>query len=146
MDDKVLRLMLDRRDAFVLDRGSVRPRVRKQTPVKVKRRRTADCVVGGFRYASGSDLVGSLLLGLYNGQDKLDHVGFTSGFADVDREALTARLEGLKGKEGFSGDAPGGPSRWATERSAAWTPLKPKLVVEVSFDHVSGADFGMERA
>jgi ATP-dependent DNA ligase len=109
--------------------------------VKVKRRRTADCVVGGFRYATGSKLVGSLLLGLYNAHNKLDHVGFTSGFADVDRHDLTSKLEALRGGEGFSGDAPGGPSRWSTERSSQWTPLKPRLVVEVSFDHVSDNRF-----
>ncbi len=109
--------------------------------IKVKRRRTADCVVGGFRYATGSKLVGSLLLGLYNGAGKLDHVGFTSSFAGVDRKKLTATLEGLRGGEGFSGNAPGGPSRWSTERSAEWVPLKPQLVVEVSFDHVSGGRF-----
>lgn len=109
--------------------------------VKVKRRRTADCVVGGFRYKAGGKLVGSLLLGLYNADNKLDHVGFTSGFARFDRKELTARLEALRGGNGFSGDAPGGPSRWATERSSTWTPLKPKLVVEVSFDHVSDHRF-----
>jgi ATP-dependent DNA ligase len=109
--------------------------------VKVKQRRTADCVVGGFRYATGSKLVGSLLLGLYSGEDKLDHVGFTSGFADIDRTALTSRLESLQGGGGFSGNAPGGPSRWTTDRSADWTPVKPKLVVEVSFDHVSAGRF-----
>jgi ATP-dependent DNA ligase len=109
--------------------------------VKVKRVRTADCVVGGFRYATGSRLVGSLLLGLYDVAGKLDHVGFTSGFADVDRAELTARLEALAGGAGFTGDAPGGASRWSTERSAAWTPVRSELVVEVSFDHVSGGRF-----
>jgi ATP-dependent DNA ligase len=109
--------------------------------VKVKRSRTADCVVGGFRYARGSRLVGSLLLGLYDEGRRLDHVGFTSGFAGVDRAALTARLEALKGGPGFTGDAPGGPSRWSDERSAAWTPVRPEVVVEVSFDHVSGGRF-----
>ena len=109
--------------------------------IKVKRVRTADCVVGGFRYATGSNLVGSLLLGLYNPDGLLDHVGFTSGFSTVDKLALTEELEALRGEPGFTGDKPGGPSRWATERSSQWTPLKPSLVVEVSFDHVSGARF-----
>jgi ATP-dependent DNA ligase len=90
--------------------------------VKVKRTRTADCVVGGFRYATGSTLVGSLLLGLYNKEGLLDHVGFTSGLAAADKLTLTRQLEGLKGEPGFTGDKPGGPSRWATERSSQWTP------------------------
>lgn len=109
--------------------------------VKVKNLKTADCVVGGFRYATGSKLVGSLLLGLFNDQGKLDHVGFTSGFADQDRAALTKKLLALKGAPGFSGDAPGGPSRWSTERSAEWVPLKNKLVAEVRYDHVADGRF-----
>jgi ATP-dependent DNA ligase len=109
--------------------------------LKVKRVRTADCVVGGFRYATGGKQVGSLLLGLYNDQGLLDHVGFTSGFANLDKAELTRRLEGLRGGPGFTGDAPGGPSRWSTERSSQWEPLRPELVVEVSFDHVSGGRF-----
>ena len=109
--------------------------------VKVKRIRTADCVVGGFRYATNSKLVGSLLLGLYNEAGLLDHVGFTSGLAAVDKPDLTRRLEALRGEPGFTGSRPGGPSRWATERSAEWVPLRPELVVEVSFDHVSRGRF-----
>jgi ATP-dependent DNA ligase len=109
--------------------------------LKLKHLRSADCVVGGFRYATGSKRVGSLLLGLYNGAGKLDHVGFTSGFAKEDRVALTRKLEKLKGAPGFTGDAPGGPSRWSTERSAEWVPLKSKLVVEVRYDHVTGGRF-----
>ncbi|HYD05454.1 MAG TPA: ATP-dependent DNA ligase [Reyranella sp.] len=109
--------------------------------VKVKSLRTADCVVGGFRYATDSKLVGSLLLGLFNGEGKLDHVGFTSGIAEAQRIALTAKVEALKGGPGFTGDAPGGPSRWSTERSAEWQPLKHKLVAEVQYDHVTGNRF-----
>lgn len=109
--------------------------------VKVKRLRTADCVVGGFRYLAGERLVGSLLLGLYNEDGKLDHVGFTSTIARDDRKALTEKLETLRGAPGFTGDAPGGPSRWSTERSGQWEPLRPELVVEVRFDHVTGGRF-----
>jgi ATP-dependent DNA ligase len=108
---------------------------------KVKRIRTADCVVGGFRYARDSALVGSLLLGLYNSEGLLDHVGFTSAFAREDKKALTARLEKLAGPPGFTGNAPGGPSRWATDRSTQWQPLRIKLVAEVSFGHVTGGRF-----
>ncbi len=108
---------------------------------KVKRIRTADCVVGGFRYATNSRQVGSLLLGLYNENGKLDHVGFTSGIADGARSGLTARLKKLQGGEGFTGSAPGGPSRWATERSGEWVPLRSKLVAEVQYDQVSAGRF-----
>ena len=109
--------------------------------IKVKRRRTADCVVGGFRYGSGSRQVGSLLLGLYNEVGKLDHVGFTSTISAGERQALTRRLEALRKAPGFTGRAPGGPSRWSTERSGEWEPLAPKLVVEVRFDHVTAGRF-----
>lgn len=109
--------------------------------LKIKRMRTADCVVGGFRYEQGSHEVGSLLLGLYDEAGRLDHVGFTSTITDAERPALTRRLEALAGGEGFTGDAPGGPSRWSNERSTQWTPLRPELVVEVRYDHVTGDRF-----
>jgi ATP-dependent DNA ligase len=109
--------------------------------LKVKRMRTADCVVGGFRYETGTRLVGSLLLGLYNEMGKLDHVGFTSSIAQSDRAALTKRLQALIEPPGFTGNAPGGPSRWSTERSGEWEPVRPELVVEVRYDHVTGARF-----
>jgi ATP-dependent DNA ligase len=109
--------------------------------IKVKQLRTADCVVGGFRYESRSREVGSLLLGLYNDEGKLDHVGFTATITNEERPGLTKRLEALREPPGFTGDAPGGPSRWSTERSGQWEPLKPELVVEVRFDHVTGDRF-----
>ncbi len=109
--------------------------------VKVKRMRTADCVVGGFRYLAERPEVGSLLLGLYDEEGKLDHVGFTSTIANAERGTLTKRLEALRQRPGFTGNAPGGPSRWSTERSGTWEPLRPELVVEVRFDHVSGNRF-----
>ena len=109
--------------------------------VKVKRQRTADCVVGGFRYASKGGGVGSLLLGLYDRSGLLNHVGFTSSLRAEERKGLTARLEELIQPPGFTGRAPGGPSRWSTERSTEWQPLAPKLVVEVGYDHVSGGRF-----
>jgi ATP-dependent DNA ligase len=109
--------------------------------LKIKCLRTADCVVGGFRYAQGTREVGSLLLGLYNEEGKLDHVGFTSTIAHADRKALTKKLEGLRKPPGFTGNAPGGPSRWSTERTGEWEPLATKLVVEVRYDHVTGNRF-----
>jgi ATP-dependent DNA ligase len=108
--------------------------------IKVKRLRTADCVVGGFRYESDSREVGSLLLGLFDDAGKLNHVGFTT-LTDAERPALTRRLEKLREAPGFTGKAPGGPSRWSTERSGDWEPLRPELVVEVRFDHVTGDRF-----
>ena len=109
--------------------------------LKVKQIRTADCVVGGFRYANGKREVGSLLLGLYDKEGKLDHVGFTSTITNVERPAMTKMLEALIAPPGFTGKAPGGPSRWSTERSGEWEPLKPKLVVEVRYDQVTGDRF-----
>lgn len=111
----------------------------ERTMVKVKRRRTADCVVGGFRYGEDSKEVASLLLGLYNDRGELDHVGFTSSIAAAERQALTRKLEALVEPPGFTGKAPGAPSRWSTARSSAWEPLRPELVVEVRFDQVTGA-------
>jgi ATP-dependent DNA ligase len=109
---------------------------------KIKRRRTADCVVGGFRYASGaSTTVGSLLLGLYDADGLLHHVGFTSGFPAAARTALLGKLRPIVQEPGFTGRAPGGPSRWSSERSGDWTPLAPRLVVEVSYDHFAGGRF-----
>jgi ATP-dependent DNA ligase len=109
--------------------------------LKIKCLRSADCVVGGFRYATDSKEIGSLLLGLFNDAGTLDHVGFTSGIPKAKRAALTAKVEKLKGPPGFTGNAPGAPSRWSTERSAAWVPLKHKLVAEVQYDHVTGERF-----
>jgi len=108
--------------------------------LKIKKIRTADCVVGGFRYAEGTKLVGSLLLGLYDDAGKLHHVGFTSTIKHAERPELTKRLLALKG-EGFTGDAPGGPSRWSTERTGEWVALEPELVVEVRYDQVTGGRF-----
>lgn len=109
--------------------------------LKIKRIRTADCVVGGFRYGTGSKLVGSLLLGLYDDAGKLNHVGFTSALANEDKAELTKRLEALAGGTGFTGKAPGGPSRWSTERTEQYEQLRPELVVEVAYDHVSSERF-----
>ena len=108
---------------------------------KIKDLRTADCVVGGFRYASKGKVVGSLLLGLYDDEGKLNHVGFTSSIAAAEKKELTATLERLRKPPGFTGSAPGGPSRWSTERSGEWEPLDPRLVAEVQYDHFTGGRF-----
>lgn len=128
-------------DGVVCKRLDQPYRAGERAMVKVKRRRTADCVVGGFRYAAGERVVGSLLLGLYDDQGLLNHVGYTSALERAERETLTPRLEAMIAAPGFTGRAPGGPSRWSTDRSGQWQPLKPELVVEIMFDHVTGDRF-----
>jgi ATP-dependent DNA ligase len=108
---------------------------------KFKQMRTADCVVGGFRYGANSRVVGSLLLGLFDDDGLLHHVGFTSNMPRSERSALTQMLEQRVGGPGFTGRAPGGPSRWSTERSGEWQPLDAMLVAEVRYDHFSAGRF-----
>jgi ATP-dependent DNA ligase len=112
---------------------------------KIKCHRSADCVIGGFRYGerpiAGRKVVGSLLLGLYDPEGLLHHVGFTSALAAREKLTLTDRLEGIVTSKSFTGNTPGGPSRWSTRRSSEWVPIKPKLVVEVSYDHFTGGRF-----
>jgi ATP-dependent DNA ligase len=131
----------DGRDGVIAKRLDAPYLSGERAMLKVKRLRTADCVVGGFRYQSGASEVGSLLLGLYNQEGLLDHVGFTSTIANDERPALTRKLRALRAPPGFTGAAPGGPSRWSTERSSEWEPLRPELVVEVRYDHVTGGRF-----
>jgi len=109
--------------------------------VKVKQIRTADCVVGGFRYATGARVIGSLLLGLYGDDGLLHHVGFTSAFRREQRRELTKKFEALRKPPGFTGNAPGGPSRWSTDRTGEWEAVAPKVVVEVAYDHFTGGRF-----
>jgi ATP-dependent DNA ligase len=128
-------------DGVVAKRTDQEYRSGERAMIKVKQQRTADCVVGGFRYAEKKREVGSLLLGLYDDAGLLHHVGFTSAIAAKDRTELTTRLEELIEPPGFTGDAPGGPSRWANARSAEWQPLRPTLVAEVRYDQVTGRRF-----
>jgi ATP-dependent DNA ligase len=144
--------------------------------VKVKRIRTADCVVGGFRWARSAKTssanksatqesevpkkgaskaskkisakeIGSLLLGLYSKKGQLDHIGFSASFTRQERKQLKKILKPLMAKAGshgagFTGKAPGGPSRWTRDdRDTEWFPLKPKLVGEFQYDHFSGGRF-----
>jgi ATP-dependent DNA ligase len=112
---------------------------------KIKRYRSADCVIGGFRYGenlqSNRKVVGSVLLGLYDAQGLLHHVGFSSGIKAKDKPALTDKLEAGRQDRSFTGNAPGGPSRWSTKRSSEWQAVKPRYVVEVSYDHFTGGRF-----
>ena len=123
-------------------RGAAYASGERTAMVKMKWMRTADCVVGGFRYATHGPVVGSLLLGLYDDRGLLDHVGFCATFGHEDRAALTRRLEAIEEPPGFTGRAPGGPSRWSRPgRSEDWHPLRPAIVVEVRYDHCSGDRF-----
>jgi ATP-dependent DNA ligase len=128
-------------DGVIAKRRDGRYEPGERSMLKVKPVRTADCVVGGFRYASSGKQVGSLLLGLYNDAGKLDHVGYVSNIPAGERAPLTRKLEALVEPPGFSGNAPGGPSRWSTDRSADWQPLRPELVAEVRYDQVTGNRF-----
>jgi DNA ligase D-like protein (predicted ligase) len=100
--------------------------------VKVKRVRTADCVVVGWRPGKEEGTVGSLILGLYDGGE-LRVVGHTSGLKAKEKRAMVGKLAPYATGERGSGD----PSRWSTDRDLEWIALRPELVVEVSFDHVS---------
>jgi ATP-dependent DNA ligase len=129
-------------DGIIAKRRDMNYRAGERTGmVKIKNYRSADCVVGGFRYNEGKPVVGSLLLGLYDKGGLLHHVGFTSTIGKDDKPALTKKLERLIEPPGFTGNAPGGPSRWSTKRSSEWQPLRPELVVEVCYDHFTGDRF-----
>ena len=104
-------------DGVIAKRSGLEYRPGERAMIKVKQQRTADCVVGGFRYAEKKHEVGSLLLGLYGEDGLLHHVGFTSAIPAKERPALTEELEELIAPPGFTGNAPGGPSRWSTERT-----------------------------
>ena len=128
-------------DGVIAKRADLEYRSGERAMIKVKQQRTADCVVGGFRYAEKKRVVGSLLLGLYDNDGLLHHVGFTSAIPSDERPQLTKDLEALIEPPGFTGSAPGGPSRWSTERTGQWEPLNPALVVEVRYDQVTGRRF-----
>jgi ATP-dependent DNA ligase len=129
-------------DGVVAKRADLEYRSGDRTGMqKIKLLRTADCVVGGFRYASKGGGLGSLLLGLYDVKGKLDHAGFCSGLTASLKKELLPKLESMVEPPGFTGQAPGGPSRWSTERTGDWQPLAPKLVVEVQYDHFTGGRF-----
>jgi ATP-dependent DNA ligase len=128
-------------DGVIAKHADLEYRSGERAMIKVKQQRTADCVVGGFRYAEKKPEVGSLLLGLYDDEGLLNHVGFTSAIPAKERPQLTKDLQTLIEPPGFTGNAPGGPSRWNTERTGQWEPLKPELVVEVRYDQVTGRRF-----
>src|SRR2546423_3173051 len=129
-------------DGIIAKRADFEYRSSDRTGMQqIKLTRTAACVIGGFRYAAKQKVIGSLLLGLYDDQGLLNHVGFCSGLKAGERESLLRKLEPLIEPPGFTGQAPGGPSRWSTKRSTEWEPLKPALVIEVEYDHFTGDRF-----
>ncbi|MDF2467030.1 MAG: ATP-dependent ligase-like protein [Ramlibacter sp.] len=128
----------------------------KRTMLKIKHARTADCVVGGFRwYRDTQDMVGSLLLGLYDDAGVLHHVGVTSAFTAPMRRQLAEELAPLR-KDALAnhpwrdwasvGDdtatrMPGAQSRWSAGKDLSWEPLRPERVCEVKYDHMQGDRF-----
>ncbi len=111
----------------------------KRVMVKVKHGRTADCVVGGWRAGKAAGTVGALLLGLYDGQGVLHHIGHTSSFTAKQKRELVETVKPYEGGTSFGeGRTPGGPSRWSGTKDLSWTPLRPELVVEVKFDYLQG--------
>jgi len=125
-------------DGIVAKRRDEAYRPGERAMAKYKVRRTADCVIGGYRTGdAGADLV-SILLGLYDGAGRLHHVGFVAGLSADQRSDLLERLRPLVAESSFDGSAPGGKSRWSGNRSTEWCPVRPELVVEVGYDQVTG--------
>ena len=128
-------------DGVIAKRRELTYRPGERAMVKVKHRRSVDCVVGGYRLNKDKDGVGSLLLGLYDG-DTLHYVGHTSSFRAKERRELLAALRPLEGGHSFEGGrTPGGPSRWTGARDLSWVPLTPSRVCEVSFDRLQSGRF-----
>ena len=114
----------------------------KRAMVKVKHKRTVDCVVGGYKLGKTGDGIGALLLGLYDEAGVLHYVGHTSSFKAKERRELLAQLKPLEGDGAFGeGRSPGGQSRWSGAREQAWVSVRPELVCEVSFDRMQGDRF-----
>ncbi|HTX01276.1 MAG TPA: ATP-dependent DNA ligase [Acidimicrobiales bacterium] len=156
-------------DGVVAKRPDLQYAEAKRVMVKVKHERTAECVVAGFRYRSGEEAVGSLLLGLYDDEEVLQHVGVTSSFTVARRRELLAELAAyrlgpdddhpwldaleISGGSGLydepasgmparpAGRRPGTPSRWSAKQDLSFEPLEPRLVCEVAYDHLQGTRF-----
>jgi ATP-dependent DNA ligase len=127
----------------------------KRTMFKVKHARTADCVVAGFRWHKSGDVLGSLLLGLWTDDGRLQHVGVAASFPMARRRALVEELAPLRAEDlsqhpwGDWADQsahegkrmPGAVSRWNASKDLSFVPLRPELVVEVGYDHMEGDRF-----
>ena len=141
-------------DGVVAKRPDIPYREGERVMVKVKHERTADCVVAGFRWHKEGGTVGSLLLGLYDGDGRLHHVGVTASFTAARRRQLLEELAAHRVDDtgdhpwaewagpGAAGTRmPGGQSRWNAKRDLSWEPLRPELVCEVAYDHLQGDRF-----
>ena len=115
----------------------------KREMIKIKHRRSVDVVVGGYREHKDGGKIGSLLLGLYNAEGQLHFIGHCSGFSDHDRVALLQQFEELATGESFGEGVrvPGGESRWSAGKDLAWTPVRPGVVVQVSYDQLTEGRF-----
>jgi len=115
----------------------------KRAMIKIKHRRTIDVVVGGYREHKDGRMIGSLLLGLYNDAGDFHFIGHCSGFPDSDRTEIFQRFQELRADESFdeAARAPGGASRWSGDKDASWTPVRPGVVIEVSYDQLEGDRF-----
>jgi ATP-dependent DNA ligase len=138
-------------DGVVVKDGELRYQPDKRVMLKVKHERTADCVVGGFRWHKTGGVVGSLLLGLFDGSGVLHHVGVASGFSAARRAEFVETLEPYRSAataghpwlaEGApAGRVPGGQSRWSAGKDLSWEPARPELVVGVAYDHLQADRF-----
>jgi len=141
-------------DGVVAKRRETTYREDERVMMKVKHERTADCVVAGFRWHKSGPIVGSLLLGLYDDDGVLHHVGVTASFTMARRRELVDELtayrrptlaghpwEGWAAGESSGGRTPGAPSRWNAKKDLSWEPLAPELVVEVAYDNLQGDRF-----
>ncbi len=128
----------------------------KRTQLKVKHKRTADCVVAGYRTHKSGDGVGSLLLGLYDDAGALHHMGVATSFTAARRKELVAEVApyeadaltdhpwrewGTPTEAGEGGRMPGAPNRWNATKDMSWTALRTELVAEVAYEHVQSGRF-----
>jgi ATP-dependent DNA ligase len=115
----------------------------KREMLKFKHRRSVDCVVGGYRVHKDGDKIGSLLLGLYAPSGSLAFIGHCSGFSNHDRAELLTRFSALEDVASFGEDVrtPGGESRWSAGKDLSWVPVKPGVVIEISYDQLTGDRF-----
>jgi ATP-dependent DNA ligase len=130
-------------DGIVCKREDSRYVEGKREMIKWKHRRSVDCVVGGYREHKDGGKIGSLLLGLYNDDGELHFIGHCSGFSDHDRVELLNQFEQLRSEESFGFEArmPGAESRWSGGKDLSWTPVQPGVVVQISYDQLTGGRF-----